>query len=119
MTKVGLVYNFSHSRDAFHDDYTTFAQVWDRIQPYVSQMNITGLWADVGCCTYLSQGTRELDMMRTIQNSGWTGTVGILVRRKADTETVLKQELTGLDWLAAELSKPGSGGPRPVFPSEK
>ena len=34
---VGIVYNFSHSRDELHDDSQHFPQLWQLIKPYVSQ----------------------------------------------------------------------------------
>jgi hypothetical protein len=51
--------------------------------------------------------------MRTIQESGWTGPVGVIAEKGGDAEVTLKNYLKGIDWLAAEIAKPGSGGPRP------
>lgn len=111
---VGLVYNFSHAHDALHDDTTHFGDLWKRIQPHVVAVNITGMgpWTQI---IYPSQGQHELEMMRTIQDSGWVGPVGLIAEKGGDAEMTLKNYLTGLDWLAAELRQPGSGGPQP-FP---
>ena len=111
---VGMVYNFSHARDEFHDDTVNFPPLWRKIQPYVVAVNITGTTMD-GAGIYPSQGDRELGMMRTIQESGWTGPVGLIAEKGGDAEITLRNDLAGLDWLAAELKRPGSGGPRP-FP---
>lgn len=110
---VGLVYNFSHSRDAFHDDSKDFPQLWEKIKPHVVTVNIAGLYGSevVGLP---SQGDRELAMMRVIQESGWKGPVGVLAAGFDDMEVVLRDALRGVDWLSAELERAGSGGPPPL-----
>ncbi len=112
---VGMVYNFSHARDDVHDDTKHFSSLWKRIKPYVVVVNITGTHMD-GDLIYPSQGDRELEMMRTIEASGWSGPVGLIAEKGGDAEVTLKNYLIGLDWLSAELEHPGSGGVRP-FPS--
>ena len=64
---------------------------------------------------YPSQGDRELEMMHTIEQSGWRGPVGLNTETGGDAEVTLRNCLLGLDWLATELKRPGSAGPRP-FP---
>ena len=117
VTDVGMVYNFSHSRSQFHDDTKTFPQLWEKMKPYVVAVNVVGLSGEgeFGGGGYPSQGDYELDMMRTIQNSGWSGAIGVLGAVQMDTEVVLKKAMRGMDWIAAELKQPGSGGLRPVF----
>jgi hypothetical protein len=112
---VGIVYNFSHARDRYHDDSKNFEPLWRRMQSQVVTVNITAMKMDTGIVDYPSQGDSELEMMRIIQASGWRGPAGVVVQRPEDAEKVLAKDLLGLDWLAAELKKPGSGGPRP-FP---
>jgi sugar phosphate isomerase/epimerase len=112
ITNVGIVYNFSHARDAHHDDSVNFPELWKKIQPHVMAVNITGMRMD-GDIIYPSQGDSELEMMRTIEESGWTGPVGVIAEKGGDAEVTLKNYLIGLDWLAAELKQPGSAGPRP------
>ena len=111
---VGIVYNFSHARDELHDDTVDFPATWRKIKPYVVAVNITGTSMD-GILIYPGQGDRELEMMRTIQDSGWTGPVGLIAEKGGDAAATLGNYLVGLDWLAAELRRPGSGGPLP-FP---
>lgn len=116
VTGVGMVYNFSHSRDDLHDDSKNFPELWERIKPNVVAVNITGMrWE--GKEVYPSQGDSELDMMRTIQDSRWTGPIGLIAEKGGDAEVTLRNYIIGLDWLADELRQPGSGGPRP-FPPE-
>ena len=114
VTDVGIVYNFSHARDELHDDTVNFAPLWKKIKPYVVAINITGTHSD-GNLIYPSQGDRELQMMRIIQDSGWMGPIGVIAEKGGDAEITLGNYLVGLDWLAAELKQRGSGGPRP-FP---
>lgn len=112
VTDVGIVYNFSHARDAHHDDTADFPALWKKIKPHVIAVNVTGMRMD-GQIIYPSQGDSELEMMRTIQESGWTGPVGVIAEKGGDAEVTLRNYLKGIDWLAAEIEKPGSGGARP------
>jgi hypothetical protein len=115
ITDVGIVYNFSHARDELHDDTVDFAMIWKEIEPYVVAVNITGTaWERT--YIYPSQGDRELEMMRIIEDSGWEGRVGLIAEKGGDAEDTLRNYMVGLDWLAAELRQPGSGGPRPFPP---
>jgi sugar phosphate isomerase/epimerase len=115
VTRVGMVYNFSHAHDALHDDTVNFPSLWRKIEPYVVAVNITGI-GPRGQEVYPSQGDHDLEMMRTIQQSGWRGPVGLIAEKGGDAEVTLKKYLLGLDWIAAELRKPGSGGPCPFPP---
>lgn len=38
-----MIYNFAHCRDGWHDDSKEFPDLWARIKPYVSVMNLVGL----------------------------------------------------------------------------
>jgi sugar phosphate isomerase/epimerase len=116
ITNVGIVYNFSHARDELHDDSKHFPELWKKMKAHVVAVNITGMrWE--GQHVYPSQGDSELEMMRAIQESGWKGHVGVIAEKGGDAEVTLRNYLIGLDWLAAELNRPGSSGPRP-FPQE-
>jgi hypothetical protein len=114
ITNVGIVYNFNHARDAWHDDTKGFPAIWSRIRPYVVAVNITGIGPN-GEDLFPSQGVKDLSMMRTIQQSGWRGPIGLIAEKGGDAETTLVAYLRGFDWLMKEIEAPGSGGPRP-FP---
>src|SRR6185437_7905672 len=43
---VGMVYNFTHARDALHDDSKVFATLWPKMQRYVVEVNVTGMAMD-------------------------------------------------------------------------
>jgi quinoprotein glucose dehydrogenase len=114
VTDVGIVYNFNHARDALHDDSASFSAIWEKIKPYVVIVNITGIGSE-GQDVYPSQGDRDLEMMKAIQNSGWEGPIGLIAEKGGDAEVTLKNYMIGLDWLAHEIQRAGSAGPRP-FP---
>jgi hypothetical protein len=114
VSDVGIVYNFSHARDDLHDDTRNFPSLWKKIKPYVAAVNITGTYSE-GTLIYPGQGDRELEMMRTIQESGWRGPVGLIAEKGGDAEMTLRNYLVGLDWLSAELKHSGSGGRRPFL----
>lgn len=116
VTSVGMVYNFSHARDGLHDDSRNFRERWAKMKTHVVAVNITGLrWESQ--IVYPSQGDGELEMMRVIQDSGWRGPIGVIAEKGGDAEVTLKNYLIGLDWLAAELERAGSGGTRPFPPA--
>lgn len=115
---IGMVYAFNHVRDKYHDDTVDFPALWSRMKRHVVAITLTGICMDDGTTAYPSQGDGELAMMRTIEDSGWYGQVGVFAGEwhgRGDAETTLRNVLTGVDWLRAELKRPGSGGPRP-FP---
>jgi sugar phosphate isomerase/epimerase len=113
ITDVGLAYNFNHARDEQHDDSKDFPALWERIKRYVVVVNLIGI-GPKGKELYISQGDADLAMLRTIQNSGWEGPIGLIAEQGGDAEITLGRNIAGLDWVAAELRAPGSGGPRPV-----
>jgi sugar phosphate isomerase/epimerase len=101
---VGMVYNFSHCRDDLHDDTKDFPSLWARIKDHVVAVNITGI-GPKGQELYPGQGDSELGMMRTIQESGWRGPVGLIAEKGGDAEVTLGKYLAGLDALAAQLDR--------------
>ena len=110
-----MVYNLSHAHDDDHDDTANFAALWARMQPHVVAVNITGM-GPIDQIIYPSQGSHELNMMRIIEQSGWKGPVGLIAEKGGDARVTLGNYMKGLDWLAAEIRKPNSGGPRPFPP---
>lgn len=107
---VGMVYNFSHA----HRDIADFPAIWKRIERYVVAVNVSGMVTSERLIAP-SQGDKELDMLRTIQRSGWRGPVGLIAEQGGDAEATLANDLRGLAWLSKEIARPGSGGERPIF----
>jgi len=113
ITNVGMVYNFSHARDADHDDSKDFQRLWSLIKDHVVAVNISGMsWE--GRLVYPSEGDKELEMMRVIEASGWRGPVGLIAEKGGDAEVTLRNYLRGLDLLAAQLRHQGSDGDHPL-----
>jgi hypothetical protein len=105
ITNVGIVYNFAHSRDSLHDDADRFAPLWERMKGYVVTINLAGLSGSDNIVLPSKGGDRELDMMRIIQASGWTGPVGLKgALGSGDAEENLRQNLAGVREIVAELA---------------
>ncbi|MGO8697894.1 MAG: sugar phosphate isomerase/epimerase family protein [Limisphaerales bacterium] len=107
---VGMVYNFSHG----HGDMGDFPAIWKRIRPFIVAVNVSGMVADERLIPP-SQGDKEMEMLRTISQSGWRGPIGLIAEQGGDAEITLANDLRGLDWLSKEIGHAGSGGQRPVF----
>jgi hypothetical protein len=117
ITNVGIVYQFVHAHDEV-DDTENFPATWKRVQPYVLAVNVTAVHAGRAAIypiLYPSQGELEIKMMKTIQDSGWRGPIGLSPEKGGDAEINLLNNVTGIDWIASELKKAGSGGHRPSF----
>jgi len=117
VTDVGMVYNFSHLRDSTHDDTKKFPEIWAKIKDHVVAVNVTGIDSK-GHEAYPSQGDSDVMLMRTIQDSGWHGPVGIIAEKGGDAEETLRNYIIGVNWIGNELKKPGSGGPAPFPPAQ-
>lgn len=108
VTGVGMIYNFSHA----HWDIDDFPAKWSRMKPYVVAVNVSGMIKSEALIPP-GQGDHELEMLRVIRQSGWTGPIGLIAEQGGDAEVTLGNGLMGLKWLGKELTRPGSGGSRP------
>lgn len=115
LADIGLAYNFSHARDAIHDDTRQFPELWETMRPHVKAVVVTGTRPEWEPILYPSQGDSELEMMRIIAASGWHGPVGILTQKWGDAEDVLRDAIRGMEWLEQEVALPGSAGQKPSF----
>src|SRR5205814_721697 len=62
----------------------------------------------------LGQGDLDLELLKTIRDSGWRGRIGVLNHTNEDAEARLQDNLDGLDWLVAQLDgKPAAPKPTP------
>jgi hypothetical protein len=103
-THVGIVYNFHHG----HAHIDGFSAKWKAMQPYLLAVNLNGMElggdARKRKILHIGEGDRELGMMRTIADSGWSGPVGIIDHRdETDSEETLRLNLRGLAKLKDEL----------------
>jgi sugar phosphate isomerase/epimerase len=100
---VGIAYNFSHARDARHDDTVAFPALWERMKPYVGAVNVSGT-ASEGTIVPPGSGDRELEMLRAIEDSGWSGAVGLIAEAGGDAEQTLAECRHGFERLRTELA---------------
>jgi quinoprotein glucose dehydrogenase len=112
---VGIVYNMHHG----HAHLDRFATILERIKPYLYCLNLNGMEPNgdkLGKKIWpLGSGSKDLELLRTIQASGYTGPIGILGHTQDDAELTLHQNLDGLDWLLPQLDGTAPAGPRPAL----
>ena len=114
---VGIVYNFHHG----HDHLDRVRPLLAKMMPYLMAVNINGM--DPAGDRHgrkilpLGQGEHDLELLRTIRDSGYRGLIGILGHTMDDAEARLQDNLDGLDWLVAQLDgKPAGPKPKPRTP---
>ena len=104
LPNVGLVYNLHHG----HDHLDRLPALLKKMLPHLHALNLNGMVKD-GDKTGkkilpLGQGDLDLQLLKTIRDSGYRGPIGILNHTDEDAETRLRLNLTGLDRLVAELN---------------
>ncbi len=98
--KVRIVYNFHHG----HHQIDHFQENLALMLPYLSTININGMRVEGPKIIPLGEGDRELEMLRIIQNSGFSGSIGILGHTEGeDIKVVLERNLRGLEELKKQL----------------
>ncbi|WP_422928660.1 DUF6797 domain-containing protein [Singulisphaera sp. PoT] len=117
VNNVGLVYNLHHG----HDHLDRFPALLEKIKPHLLSLNLNG--SDPGGDKVgrkilpLGQGSRDLELLKVIQKSGYKGPIGILGHTMDDAEERLQDNLDGLDWLLPQLDgKPAGPAPKPRTP---
>lgn len=110
---VGLVYNFHHG----HAHIDRFAEVMNMIKPHLMCLNLNGMdrrgmdWAYK--IVPLGQGECEIEMMRTVAQSGYQGPLGLLNHTQEDSEARLADNLDGFHWCQKVLAGEDPG-PKPT-----
>ncbi len=103
ITNVGLVYNLHHG----HEHLDRFPALLAKMKPHLLALNLNGMTrgGDKAGNKIMVLGTGDLDLqlLRTIRDSGWHGLVGILNHTGEDAEVRLRQNLDGLEKLRQEL----------------
>ncbi|MEA3461919.1 MAG: TIM barrel protein [Bacteroidota bacterium] len=98
--KIRIVYNFHHG----HHQIDQFKENLEKMLPYLSTININGMRVEGPKIITLGDGDRELEMMRIIVNSGYSGPIGILGHTEGeDIKVVLERNLKGLKELRRQL----------------
>jgi sugar phosphate isomerase/epimerase len=98
--KLRIVYNFHHA----HQHLDRFQENLELMLPYLSTINLNGMRAEGPKIIPLGKGDRELDMLRAIQASGYSGSIGIIGHTDGeDIRPVLERNLRGLETLKQKL----------------
>ncbi len=98
--RIKIVYNFHHG----HHQVEDFEQNLELMLPYLSTINLNGMQVDGPKIIALGEGDLELEMMKTIEDSGFSGSIGILGHTEGeDIRRVLERNLLGLEKLRKEL----------------
>jgi sugar phosphate isomerase/epimerase len=98
--RVRIVYNFHHG----HHHIERFEGMFETMLPYLSAVNINGMRVEGPKIMTLGEGNRELEMLRIIRDSGYSGPVGIIGHTEGeDIRVVLERNLAGLERLQSEL----------------
>lgn len=100
---LGISYNFSHARDEHHDDTVDFPALWSELGPLVSSVNLAGTHFEDGETLLPGDGEHDLEMMRTIEESGWRGPVGVIAESGGDARVTLSQAMGRVRLLAEGL----------------
>jgi hypothetical protein len=111
---VGIVYNQHHG----HSHVARFKEALAAMTPYLICLNLDGMTADGDKrgmkILPLSEGEQDLDLLKIISNSGYSGPIGIIGHTNHDVELRLRDNLDGLDWLLPQIEgKPA--GPKPAM----
>lgn len=110
---VGLVYNLHHG----HAHLDRFQSLLNAMKPYLYCLNLNGMTPkgdEIGKKILpLGTGERDLEILRIIRDSGYTGHIGILGHTDDDAERTLRNNLDGLDWLLPQLDGAPPIAPRP------
>jgi len=110
LPNVGIVYNQHHG----HDHLQRFKEALAKMLPHLKFLNLNGMTppGKGQKIMVLGQGELDVELARTICESGYQGPIGILSHTGHDAEARLLDNLEGLDWIAGELT--GKPIPKPV-----
>ncbi len=98
--RIRLVYNFHHG----HHQVDRFESLFSQMLPYLSAVNINGMKVEGPKIITLGEGDRELEMLKIISASGYSGPIGILGHTEGeDIREVLRRNLEGLESLKSKV----------------
>jgi len=90
---IGIVYNFHHA----HLQVKEFPELLEKMLPYLKTINLNGMKIEGPKILPVGQGDEELGMLKTLKESGYRGSVGILGHIETeDAKVVLKRNIMGL-----------------------
>jgi mono/diheme cytochrome c family protein/cytochrome c-type biogenesis protein CcmH/NrfF len=117
LPNVGIVYNQHHG----HDHVDRFSELLQKMKPHLIALNLNGMEPGGDRrgqkIVQLGNGSLDLELLKIVRESGYTGLIGILGHTQDDAEKRLQDNLDGLDWLLPQLNgqKPG---PKPKYRTE-
>ncbi|MBA3480433.1 MAG: sugar phosphate isomerase/epimerase, partial [Pirellulales bacterium] len=114
---VGIVYNLHHG----HDHLDRLPLLLEKMKPHLYAVTLNGTDRDGERrgrkILPIGQGELDLELLRTIQESGYDGPLAILGHTHEDVELRLKDNLDGLAWLTNQLNgRPPDKRPTPRTP---
>jgi hypothetical protein len=113
LPNVGIVYNQHHG----HDHLPRFREALATMLPHLHFLNINGMTAEGDKkgkkILVLGQGDLDVELAKTICESGYRGPIGILNHTGHDAEARLLDNLEGLDWVVGELTGTPIAKPTP------
>ncbi len=90
---VGIVYNFHHA----HMQVEQFPDLLSRMLPYLRTVNLNGMNVEGPKILTIGEGDLEAGMLKTLQESGYNGSLGIICHIETeDAKVVLQRNLDGL-----------------------
>lgn len=99
---VGIVYNFHHA----HLQVKEFPTLLPKMLPYLRTVNLNGMKVEGPKILTIGEGDEEQLMLRTLKNSGYSGTLGIICHIETeDAQVVLKRNLDGLKSLLEAMGE--------------
>lgn len=114
LPNVGIVYNQHHG----HAHVDRFAALLEKMKPHLLALNLNGMVRDGEVkgekIVPLGAGELDLQLLHTIEQSGYQGPIGILNHTELDAESRLRDNLDGLDWLVKKLHG-DHAGERPAY----
>lgn len=97
---VGIVYNFHHG----HHQIDDFQVLLEMMKPYLFTINLNGMEKEGPKILDIGAGAEEAGMIKTIIDSGFSGTIGIIGHTEGeDIRLVLQRNLEGLDALLSNI----------------
>ena len=109
VTNVGIVYNQHHG----HVHAGRFRELLARMKPYLQVLNLNGMFADGEArglkIAPIGTGEQDLELLKIVQEGGFEGPFGILNHTQLDAEDRLRDNILGLEWVAAKLDRKDPG----------
>jgi len=97
---IGIIYNFHHA----HLQLSDFEKNIKTMLPYLNTVNLNGMEKGGEKILPLGAGNLELDMMKTLQKSGFQGSIGILGHKDdEDVKISLQRNLDGMKMLLTQM----------------